>query len=151
MNTKYLILLISLLSVLGLSAQENTEIVNARKLKDDGFYLEASRMYHDFRVSQGLKGKQLLDVLLPEAECYYMLDDYQQLDSVTAAYTKCFRESREELGDSLDVYKAFFHKILGNKYYGKIDDETIEGLYAKFRAASQYGRKPGKSLKAGIV
>jgi len=138
MNKKYLILLISLLSVLGLSAQENTEIANARKLKDDGFYLEASRMYHHYRACSGLKGKALLDVLLPEAECYYMLDDYQQLDSVTAAYTKCFRESREELGDSLDVYKAFFHKILGNKYYGKIDDETIEGLYAKFRAPSQY-------------
>ena len=138
MNTKFFILLISWFSVLGLSAQENTEIGDARRLKDDGFYLEASRMYHDFRVSQGLKGKQLLDVLLPEAECYYMLDDYQQLDSVTAAYTKCFRESREELGDSLNVYKAFFHKILGNKYYGKIDNETTEGLYAKFRAASQY-------------
>lgn len=85
MNTKYLILLISLLSVLGLSAQENTEIANARKLKDDGYYLEASRMYHDFRVCKGLKGKQLLNVLLPEAECYYMLDDYQQLFQNIAA------------------------------------------------------------------
>ena len=56
MNKKYLILLISLLSVLGLSAQENTEIVNARKLKDDGFYLEASRMYHHYRACSGLKG-----------------------------------------------------------------------------------------------
>ena len=134
MNMKIYLLLISLFSVLDLSAQDCAEIINAKKQKDEGNYLEASRMYHNYRVNNGLKGKQLLNVLLPEAECYYMLDDYQQLDSVAAAYTKCFRETREEMGDSLDVYKAFFHKILGNKYYGKIDDETIEGLYAKFRA-----------------
>ena len=59
-------------------------------------------MYHNYRVNNGLKGEQLLNVLLPEAECYYMLDDYQQLDSVAAAYTKCFRETREEMGDSLE-------------------------------------------------
>lgn len=138
MNMKIFLFLISLFSVLDLSAQDCAEITNAKKQKDEGNYLEASRMYRNYRVNNGLKGKQLLNVLLPEAECYYMLDDYQQLDSVAAAYTKCFRETREEMGDSLDVYKAFFHKILGNKYYGKIDDETIEGLYAKFRAESQY-------------
>ncbi len=138
MNMKFFLLLISLFSVIGLSAQDYAEITNAKKQKDEGNYLEASRMYHNYRVNNDLKGKMLLNVLLPEAECYYMLDDYQQLDSVAASYTKCFRETREDMGDSLDVYKAFFHKILGNKYYGKIDDETTEGLYAKFRAESQY-------------
>lgn len=138
MNTKVFLFFISLFSVLGISAQDNTELFNARKQKDEGNYLEASHIFHNYRVSHGLKGKQLLNVLLPEAECYYMLDDYQQLDSVTATYVNCFIETREEMGDSLDVYKAFLHKILGNKYYGKIDDETLEGLYAKYRATSQY-------------
>lgn len=138
MNTKFFLLLSSLFCVLGLFAQDDTELFNAKKQKDEGNYLEASLIYHDYRVSHGLKGKALLNVLLPEAECYYMLDDYQQLDSITATYVDCFIETREEMGDSLDVYKAFLHKILGNKYYGKIDDETMEGLYAKYRAASQY-------------
>lgn len=138
MNTKYILLVFSLFSVLGLSAQKNAEIIKAKMQKDDGNYLEASRLYHHYRVSNDLKGKQLLNVLLPEAECYYMLDDYQQLDSVTDIYINCFSKTRGEMGDSLDVYKAFLHKILGNNYYGKIDDETREGLYAKYRAESQY-------------
>lgn len=138
MNTKVLLLFICLCSVFGLSAQDNTEIISAKKQKDEGNYLEASRMYHNYRVNNGLKGKQLLNVLLPEAECYYMLDDYQQLDSVIAAYIECFSETRGELGDSLDVYKAYLHKILGNKFYGAIDDETSEGSRAKYRAESQY-------------
>lgn len=138
MNTKTIVILVSFFSVISLSAQDNAEIFNANRLKDEGNYLEALRVYHNYRISNGLKGKELLNVLLPEAECYYMLDDYQQLDSVTDAYIDCFLETRQEMGDSLDVYKAYLHKILGNKYYGKIDDETLEGLYAKYRAASQY-------------
>lgn len=138
MKMKLSLLVISLFSVIGIAAQGSTDIATVRQLMEEGNYLEASRMYHQYRISNGLKGKQLLNVLLPEAECYYMLDDYQQLDSATTAYIDCFRATREDMGDSLDVYKAFLHKILGNRYYTKIDDETIDGLYAKFRAESQY-------------
>lgn len=138
MNTRIVVILISLFSTISLSAQDNMEVITAKRLKEDGNYLEASRMYHNYRVNNGLKGKQLLNVLLPEAECYYMLDDYQQLDSVTDIYIDCFMETRKEMGDSLDVYKAFLHKILGNMYYGKIDYETREGVFAIFRSESQY-------------
>ena len=42
MNMKIYLLLISLFSVLDLSAQDSAEIINAKKQKDEGNYLEAS-------------------------------------------------------------------------------------------------------------
>lgn len=103
------------------SAQSFTGVLReAKDLKDDGNYLEAASKYCKYRT-EGLNGKQLLDVLFPEAECYYMLDDYQQLDTIISKYITCFRSCRSELGDSLDVYKAYLYKLLGNSLYGKID------------------------------
>ena len=110
----------------GLFAQNGLGILNdAKVLKDKGDYLNASKAYHDYRISNNLNGKELMNVLLPEAECYYMLDDYQQLDSLTALYLECFRNSRSELGDdSLYVYKAYLHKLIGNALYPYVSGET---------------------------
>lgn len=109
------------ITVTTLSAQSFTGVLReAKHLKDGGNYLEAANKYREFRMGDQ-QGKHMLDVLFPEAECYYMLDDYQQLDTMISKYITCFRSYRSELGDSLDVYKSYLYKMLGNSEYGKID------------------------------
>ncbi len=136
MKNRYLLFVFCLFTAISLSAQSFTGILKeAKELKDGGSYLEASKKYCEAR-SGNLKGKQLLDVLFPEAECYYMLDDYQQLDSVIVNYIKCFRESPEELGDSLDVYKAYLFKMLGNALYAEVDMSSTGIKYAE--SANEY-------------
>lgn len=127
MKTKILLSALCLISAISMSAQSFTGVLkDAKTLKDGGNYIEAAKQYSEARNGD-LKGKQLLDVLFPEGECYYMLDDYQQLDSTIARYIKCFRASREELGDSLDVYKAYLYKMLGNSMYNKVDVNKYDG------------------------
>lgn len=136
MKAKLLYSIICWKIVTTVSAQSFTGVLReAKQLKDDGNYLEASDKYRDYR-KEGLQGRPLLDVLFPEAECYYMLDDYQQLDTMISKYITCFRSCRSELGDSLDVYKAYLYKMLGNSEYGKIDasDPDPETI----RKAKQY-------------
>lgn len=124
MKLRLLLSAICMTATFSLSAQTMTNILKeAKELKDGGNYLEATKKYSEARTAN-LKGKQLLDVLAPEAECYYMLDDYQQLDSTINRYIKCFRSSREELGDSLDVYKAYLFKMLGNSAYAEVDESS---------------------------
>lgn len=121
MKTKFILSIVYMTAVTSLSAQSFTgTLKEAKELKDGGNYIEAAKKYSEARAGN-LEGKQLLDALFPEAECYYMLDDYQQLDSTIVRYIKCFRASREELGDSLDVYKAYLYKMLGNSMYNKVD------------------------------
>ena len=137
MKARYILSIFCLTVAISLSAQSFTGIFKeAKELKDGGSYLEASKKYIEARKGN-MKGKQLLDVLFPEAECYYMLDDYQQLDSAITNYIKCFRTSREELGDSLDVYKAYLYKMLGNALYADAD-ESSNGLKYAERASKYY-------------
>lgn len=118
------------------SAQSFTgKVRDAKALKDGGNYIEAAQKFRDSR-SSSLRGKQLLDVLCLEAECYYMLDDYQQLDSTIVQYIECFRESRKELGDSVDIYKAYLFKMLGNVLYAEANESSSGMKYAE--RASQY-------------
>ena len=137
MKTRLILSAFCLITAISLSAQSFTGILKeAKKLKDGGSFLEASKKYSEARTGD-LKGKQLLDVLFPEAECYYMLDDYQQLDSMIVRYIKCFRNSREELGDSLDVYKAYLFKMLGNSMYTEVD-ESPDGIKYAEKANEHY-------------
>lgn len=127
MKSRLILSVICMTVILSLSAQSVTGILKeAKELKDGGNYIEAVKKYSEANT-RDLKGKQLLDVLAPEAECYYMLDDYQQLDSTIVRYIKCFRASRDELGDSLDVYKAYLYKMLGNSMYNKVDMNEYSG------------------------
>ena len=136
MKSRLILSVICMTVILSLSAQSVTGILKeAKELKDGGNYIEAVKKYSEVST-RDLKGKQLLDVLAPEAECYYMLDDYQQLDSTIVRYIKCFRASRDELGDSLDVYKAYLFKMLGNALYAEVDESSHGIDYAK--KASDY-------------
>ena len=137
MKRKIILSTLCLISVISMSAQPFTGILKeAKEMKDNGSYLEASKKYSETRTGD-LKGKELLNVLFPEAECYYMLDDYQQLDSMIVRYIKCFRNSREELGDSVDVYKAYLFKMLGNALYAEVD-ESNDGMKCAERASKYY-------------
>lgn len=136
MKSRLILSVICMTVILSLSAQSVIGILKeAKELKDGGNYIEAVKKYSEVST-RDLKGKQLLDVLAPEAECYYMLDDYQQLDSTIVRYIKCFRASRDELGDSLDVYKAYLFKMLGNALYAEVDESSHGIDYAK--KASDY-------------
>lgn len=137
MKPRFILLALGMTMFVSLSAQTVTNILKeAKELKDGGNFLEATRKYSEARTAN-FGGKQLLDVLAPEAECYYMLDDYQQLDSTIVNYIKCFRASREELGDSLDVYKAYLFKMLGNALYAEVDESSNGMKYAE-RANTYY-------------
>lgn len=137
MKTKIVLSTLCLISVISMSAQSFRGILrDAKNLKDGGNYIEAAKKYSEARTGD-LKGKELLDVLFPEAECYYMLDDYQQLDSTIVRYIKCFRTAREELGDSVDVYKAYLFKMLGNALYAEVD-ESDDGMKYAERASKYY-------------
>ena len=137
MKTKIVLSALCLISVISMSAQSFRGILrDAKNLKDGGNYIEAAKKYSEARTGD-LKGKELLNVLFPEAECYYMLDDYQQLDSTIVRYIECFRNSREDLSDSLDVYKAYLFKMLGNALYAEID-ESNDGMKYAERASKYY-------------
>lgn len=128
---KNILLATFLMLFVSLSAQNSyRSLQDGRRLKDEGCYLEASKVYRQYRTSHKLAGKQLMDVLLPEAECYYMLDDYKQLDSLVILYLDCYKVTRSELGDSLDVYKAYLHKLLGNALYPYVDNNSVAENYA---------------------
>ena len=137
MKKKIILSALCLISALSMSAQSFRGILkDAKNLKDGGNYIEAAKKYSEARTKD-LKGKDLLNVLFPEAECYYMLDDYQQLDSTIVRYIECFRNSREDLSDSLDVYKAYLFKMLGNALYAEID-ESNDGMKYAERASKYY-------------
>lgn len=137
MKQRLILIALCLATFASLSAQTITDILrDAKELKDGGSYLEATKKYYEAHTFN-LKGKQLLDILAPEAECYYMLDDYQQLDSTIVNYINCFRASREELGDSVDVYKAYLFKMLGNALYAEVD-ESRDGMEYAERARRYY-------------
>ena len=97
MKTRFMLLAFYLTLAISISAQSFKGILrDAKNLKDDGNYIEAAKKYSEARTGD-LKGKELLNVLFPEAECYYMLDDYQQLDSTIAKYIECFIKYRINL------------------------------------------------------
>lgn len=139
MKPRLISLALCMTMFVSLSAQTVTTILKeAKELKDGGNYIEAAKKYSEARTGN-LVGKQLLDVLAPEAECYYMLDDYQQLDTLIDLYLDCFEEIQYQLGDSLDVYKAYFYKMYANKLYANIN-ESLDDQDAR-KGASLFYKK----------
>ena len=63
-------------------------------------------------------GKQQLVRLFTEAEQCYLKDDYQQLESCLKQYADTFKVHQNSLGDSIDVYRAYYAKMCGSYYYG---------------------------------
>lgn len=72
------------------------------------------------------KSKQQLVRIFTEAEQCYLNDDYQQLEACLKQYTDIFKASQEELGDSIDVYRAYYAKMLGAFYYGFAEEDSCD-------------------------
>ena len=70
--------------------------------------------------------KHQLDMIFTEAEQCYQMDDYQQLKSAMQQYEDLFYAYRKFLGDSTDVYRAYYYKMLGTYYYGLAGSATNE-------------------------
>lgn len=69
-------------------------------------------------------GKQQLIEIFKEAEQCYLMDDYQQLQTCLTNYSDVFTENQSELGDSTDVYLAYYYKMCGTYYYGLAEDDS---------------------------
>lgn len=67
--------------------------------------------------------KQQLKALFERAEQSYLTDDFEQLMSCKEKYSKLFYDSGNLLGDSLDVYLAYYYKICGAYYYEKTEEK----------------------------
>lgn len=73
--------------------------------------------------------------LFSEAEQCYLNDDYQRLNECIGLYQGLMNDNKDELGDSLDVYEAYYYKMRGSYCYGvvekKSDASTAEYFYKK--------------------
>lgn len=67
--------------------------------------------------------QQLLSIFRESEQCYLM-DDYQQLELNINRYADIFKKHADSLGDSLDVYRAYYYKMCGTYYYGLAEDST---------------------------
>ena len=72
------------------------------------------------------KAKRELVKLFSEAEQCYMMDDYQQLESCLIQYADTFIHYRDFLGDSIDVYQAYYYKMCGAYYYGIAEVDSCD-------------------------
>ena len=72
--------------------------------------------------AQNDANNQLINIF-NEAEQCYLLDDYQQLKACLNKYYNAFIESQQSLGDSVDVYMAYYYKMCGTYYYGFAENE----------------------------
>lgn len=64
------------------------------------------------------KVKQQLDGIFTEAEQCYLKDDYERLEACLKQYSDFFSANIGVLGDSTDVYQAYYYKMCGAFYYG---------------------------------
>lgn len=71
-------------------------------------------------------GKQQLVRIFTEAELCYLKDDYQQLESCIKQYADIFNTNQEELGDSIDVYRAYYTKMCGTYFYGIAEEDSCD-------------------------
>lgn len=70
-----------------------------------------------------------LDKLIKEAEQCYLTDDFEQLKAYLDAYNKLYNKYEFVLGDSADVYHAYYCKLRGDYYYGLVKEP---GYYSRW-------------------
>lgn len=71
-------------------------------------------------------GKQQLINIFNKAELCYLMDDYQQLDECLNKYADTFNAHEDQLGDSIDVYRAYYAKMCGSFYYGIAEEDSCD-------------------------
>lgn len=83
-------------------------------------------LFLTFRLSAKNDGKQQLVQIFNEAEQCYLMDDYQRLDSCLRQYASIFNTCEYSLGDSIDVYRAYYAKMCGSYYYGLAEMDSCD-------------------------
>ena len=78
------------------------------------------------QINSQSDGKQQLINLFNEAEHCYLMDDYQQLEACIKQYSDTFLSCEEDLGDSIDVYRAYYAKMCGAYYYGFAEEDSCD-------------------------
>jgi len=73
--------------------------------------------------------KRQLDKLFQEAERCYLTDDFESLKEYTKDYFGLYRQYQSLLGDSADVYYAYYCKMRGAYYYGLVKEP---GYYSRW-------------------
>ena len=76
--------------------------------------------------------RQQLIKLFNEAEQCYLMDDYQQLESCLKTYADVFTANMYSLGDSIDVYSAYYYKMCGAYYYGFSEDDSCASYSERY-------------------
>ena len=80
--------------------------------------------------AQSNTGEQL-KAIFQEAEQCYLLDDYQQLESCLNKYYDVYNSNLNELGDSTDIYSAYYLKMCGAYYYGFAENPS-NAFYSEY-------------------
>lgn len=62
--------------------------------------------------------------IFSRAEHCYMIDDYRSLDKYLQEYEEAHYACNAELGDSADVYAAYYFKMYGAFYYGLSEKDS---------------------------
>ena len=70
-------------------------------------------------------GRQQLVWLFSEAEQCYLMDDYQQLESCIKEYATILNDCQHLLGDSADVFQAYYSKMRGAFCYGLAEKDSF--------------------------
>lgn len=78
------------------------------------------------QINSQSDGKQQLINLFNEAEHCYLMDDYQQLEACIKQYSDTFLSCEEDLGDSIDVYRAYYAKMCGAYFYGFAEEDSCD-------------------------
>lgn len=75
--------------------------------------------------------RQRLTGLFLQAEQCYLTDDFEQLRTCRENYGELYRQSKALLGDSADVYQAYYDKMSGDYYYGMTGEEGYYSVLAE--------------------
>lgn len=95
------------------------------QLMADGDYVTAAKQCEDHRQTLS-RDRHQMDVLMMEAECSYMLDDYRTLNACCQQYGSLLVEPGLQLGDEAEVYQAYYYKMLGDLMYSQAEETLTE-------------------------
>lgn len=93
--------------------------------------------------------KRQLKKLFNEAEHCYLIDDYQQLNACIKQYADVLKHALLSLGDSADIYQAYYFKMQGAYYYG-LADNNIYDYFSEMMYRKSLGVFEAKTINKSI-
>ena len=94
-----------------------------------------------------------MDWLFREAEQCYLVDDYRQLHEYMAEYETVFGSCQQLLGDTAEVYAAYYDKMCGSYYYGLSDvgDTSAVRSEAAYLRSLQVFNRRNNNVEAAVL